>query len=99
MGSKLVLAYLQVLKVCHGCIWGPPGKVSRTFRLAHLGPLDFRPLKIDKVLLLTHSAPKMEAHSGTKMDAHSAPKMEANSGIKMEAHIATKMKAHSAPNA
>ena len=33
-----------------------------------------------------HSAPRMEARSGTKMEAHSAPTMEAHSGTKMEAH-------------
>ena len=53
--------------------------------------------KIGKVLLLpkAHSAPKMKAHSGTKMEARSAPKMEAHSGTKMEARSAPKVEAHS----
>lgn len=42
----------------------------------------------------SHSAPKMEARSGTKMEPHGVPKMEAYTGTKMKDHNATKMEVH-----
>ena len=62
-----------------------------------MGP--YGPLKIGKMLLFMHSAPRMEAHSA-KMEAHSGTNTEAliltqptNNAPKMEAHSGTKAKA------